>query len=249
MEPVGTRVPAEANMKYLTSFLLGLTACATFAADDPLPDRIQPTAKLPPQVVAPAGKFTLFADFTKKADEGVPLYLVNRTGKAVEIFTYLGQPLLAVEYQAEPGKWMPARLADFGLCGNSLVAVKLENEKFLTAVAPLPATGFKAQMRYRLDEPADLISNSGVGQVSHDDLTFRLVFTTRDFTLLSKIATGEFVPPTESADYRPLAIRRLASFEKAQAEPVLQRLAAGSEKPYAEEAQRALEFLRKFGTK
>src|SRR5262245_35608202 len=78
------------------------------------------TAKLPAHVPAPPGQLSLFADFKKKDASGIPLYVVNRTGKPVELFAYNGQPFLVLEYEAEPGTWKPARAVDYPLCGNSL---------------------------------------------------------------------------------------------------------------------------------
>jgi hypothetical protein len=207
-----------------------------------------PTAKLPGHVLAPPGKLSLFADFKNKGDLGVPLYLVNRTGKPVELFTFNGQPFLAVEYEAEPGKWKPARVVDSALCGNSLSPLKLPDETFLKVPGYVAAVGFKAKVRYRLDAAGKPLSNAGEGMVSHDDLSYLLVAKTSNLDLLSKVATGEFIPPTESANVRPLAIRRLAegSFARDKAEAVLKCIADGTDKEYARIANETLEFIRKF---
>jgi hypothetical protein len=231
-------------MRHLATLVIGLVICASCVADDPVP-----VAKLPAQVVAPAGKLTLFADFEKKSDNGVPLYLVNRTGKSVEVWTYLGQPLIAMEYESAPGKWKPAKAIDYALCGNSLVSLKLPKESFIVVPGYQPATGFKASVRYRIDKQATPVTGAGPGLVSHDDVSYLLVSETQDFAMLSKIATGEFIPPTETADWRPLAIRRLAEFGKEKAEPVLKSIIDGPDKSSATTATQALEFLRKFGEK
>ncbi len=210
-----------------------------------------PTAKLPAHVPAPRGQLSLFADFKGKGDLGVPLYLVNRTGKAVELFTYNGQPFIAVEYEVEPAKWKPARAVDYPLCGNDLRSVKLPDETYMIVQGYVAAVGFKAKVRYRIDGEARPLSNAGEGVVSHDDVSYLLVSKTANFDLLSKVATGESIPPAETADYRPLAIARLAEpgFDREKAETVLKTIAEGPEKRFAKMARDALEFRPKFGNK
>jgi hypothetical protein len=127
-----------------------------------------PAAKLPKHVVAAPGKLTLFADFMKKSDLGVPLYLVNRTGKVVELPTYLGQPLLTMEYEAAPGKWKPAAYVNHPLCGNSLRTSELPDKSFGQGYDSTRRVGLKAKVRYRYDDRC--VSNAGEGVVSRDDL-------------------------------------------------------------------------------
>jgi hypothetical protein len=210
-----------------------------------------PTAKLPAHVAAPPGKFSLFADFKGKADLGVPLYLVNRSGKPVELFTYNGQPFIAVEYEAEPGKWRPARAVDYPLCGNDLRPVKLPDQTYMIVHGYVAPVGFKAKVRYRIDGEAKPLSDAGEGVVSHDDVSYLLVSKTVDFDLLSKVATGKFILPTETADYRPLAIARLAEpgFDREKAAAVLKTIAEGPDKRFAKMGRDALEFRRKLGSK
>jgi hypothetical protein len=209
------------------------------------------TAKLPAHVAAPVGQLSLFADFKNKGDLGIPLYVVNRTGKTVDLFAYNRQLFLAAEYEAEPEKWKPARVVDYPLCGNSLEALKLANDTYMKVHAYVAPTGFKAKVRYRFDGEATPVSNAGEGMVSHDDLAYLLVSKTTDFAVLSKIAKGEFIPPAESADFRPLAIARMAEagFEAAKAEAVLESIAEGPDRKHAKLANDALKFMRKFGGK
>src|SRR5687768_17609012 len=105
-----------------------------------------PTAKLPNRVAAAPGKLTLFADFEKKGALGVPLYLVNPTGKTVELPTYLGQPLLTMEYEAEPGKWRPAAYVNHPLCGNSIRSSKLPDKTFGQVYDSTSRAGLKAKV-------------------------------------------------------------------------------------------------------
>jgi hypothetical protein len=237
------------------SLVLGLSFFVGLAIADDTP-KIKgepgiPTTRLPAHVPAPPGQLSLFADFKRKGDLGVPLYLVNRTGKPVELFTYNGRPFLAVEYEAEPGKWQPARAIDYPLCGNDLRSVRLPDETYLIAHGYVAAVGFKAKVRYRIDGEARPLSDAGEGVVSHDDLSYLLVSKTADIDLLSKVATGEFIPPTETAHYRPLAIGRLGEpgFDRKKAEAVLKTIAEGSDKRFARMARDALEFRRKPGNK
>jgi hypothetical protein len=169
----------------------------------------------------------------------------------VELFTYNGQPFIAVEYEAEPGQWKRARVVDYPLCGNDLRSWKLRDETYMMVHGYVAAGGFKARVRYRFDGEAKPMSNAGPAVVSHDDLSYLLVSKTSDFGLLSKMASGQFIPPTESADFRPLAIRRLAeaNFDRAKAEAVLKPIAEGPETHYAKIAKDTLEFIRKFGGK
>jgi hypothetical protein len=208
-----------------------------------------PVAKLPDRVQALPGQLVLFADFKGKDDTGIPLYLVNRTGKPVEVILYNGRPFFGMEYEAEPGRWKPARAVDYPLCGNDLHFVKLLDQTYLTVPGYVPGVGFKAKVRYRIDDQATPVSNAGEGLVSHDDLSYLLVSKSADFGLLSKVASGDFILPRESANFRPLAIRRLAEFDRAKAEVVLQRISQGSEKETARIAKETLDYLRKFGNK
>jgi hypothetical protein len=237
------------NLAVALSFFVGLgVAKDTPASKEKAGNAV---SKLPAHVLAAPGRLTLFADFKKRDPRGIPLYVVNRTGKPIDLFTYNGQPLLALEYEAQPGKWKPARAVDAPLCGNSLKPLKLANETYLLAHGYQPTAGFRAKVRYRFVGEVKPVSNPGVGVVSHDDLTYLLVSTTSDFRLLSKVASGEFILPTESADFRPLAIRRLAEpyFDRSKAETVLKSIAAGSDKQSAKVARDTLEFIRKFRSK
>jgi hypothetical protein len=242
-------------MKVPMSLVVALSCFVGLAsADDPPKSKagsVIPTRKLPGHVLAPHGKLSLFADFKSKRDLGVPLYLVNRTGKPVELFTYNGEPSIAVEYEAEPAKWKPARAVDCPFCGNDLRPVRLPDETYMIVHGHMAAAGFKAKVRYRIDGEARPLSNAGEGVVSHDDLSYLLVSKTTDYDLLSKVASGEFIPPTETADYRPLAIARLAEpgFDRKKAEAVLQTIAEGPDKRFAKMARDALDFRRRFGSK
>jgi hypothetical protein len=245
----------EEKMRAPMSLLVALSSFVGLAIADDTPKAPMepgvPTTKLPADVPAPPGRLALLADFKNKGDLGVPLYLVNRTGKPVELFTYNGQPFIAVEYEAEPGKWKPARAVEYPLCADDLKSVKLPDDRYMIVHGYVAAVGFKAKVRYRIEGEAKLLSNAGEGVVSHDDLSYLLVSKTADFDLLSKVASGEFIPPAESANYRPLAIARLAepSFDPAKAEAVLKMISDGPEKQFAKMARDALEFRRKFGSK
>ncbi len=242
-------------MRGPVSFVVALSfSFGLVSATDPPKAKVGPgirTTKLPAHVPAPRGQLSLFADFKNKDRIGVPLYLINRTGKPVEFVTNQGQPLIAVEYEAEPGKWKAARVLDCPLCGNDLRLVKVPDETYLIVHGYVAAAGFKAKVRYRIDGESLPLSNAGKGMVSHDDLSYLLVSKTTDFDLLSKVASGEFIPLTESADYRPLAIARLAEpgFNRAKAEAVLKQIAESPDKHFAKMARDALEFCRKFGSK
>jgi hypothetical protein len=226
----------------LAAWSLSGVGLAVAQGERPSP-AVVPVEKLPRHVEAAPGKLTLFADFANKGGKGVPFYVVNRTAKAAELITYQGRPFLAAEYEAEPGKWKVAKAVDYPLCGNDLVTLKLPRDAFFMAHVPVAVSGFKARLRFRFDGEAAPVSNSGECLVSHDDLGYLLVSKAEDFGLLSKVATGEFIPPTETADLRPLAIRRLMEFEWAKAEPVLKRVAGGPDKRYAKVARDVLDFV------
>lgn len=228
----------------IIAIAVSLSASST-RADQPPDDAVTSTVKLPAHLGVPAGQLSVVADPKKEGD----LYLVNRTGKSVEVWTNLGKLFITVEYQAQPGKWLTVRVTDGPQCGNDLKVVKLPNETYLAARGCYLTTGgFKASVRFRVDTggKAKPVSNAIVALVSHDELSWRLVTTTKDFRLLSKVALGEFVLPTEAMDCRPRAIARLseAQFGFDKSEAVLKQIVKNSDQRYARVAQQAVEEIR-----
>src|SRR5262245_50520496 len=54
-------------------------------------------AGLPADVIAPEGKLTLYADYTSARDEHVTVYIINRTGRTLDLPNQDGDPYLKLE--------------------------------------------------------------------------------------------------------------------------------------------------------
>lgn len=162
--------------------------------DAPEVGKRKPNVELPPQVPAPAGKLTLFADFAaaqrnavaaaalaqrRKVPPGsqeivpsdtdvrgdqVPLYLVNRTAAAVE----LSGLSLGLEYQSAKDGWVRTQPIYGSWCGTRF-SYLLPPGQYVVYLGYMERDGTRAKVRFASTEDGDLASNEGEGWYSPSD--------------------------------------------------------------------------------
>jgi len=196
---------------------------------------------------------TVWAFYDRPTKQGIPLLLINRTDKTIEL-SMEGQPYLMLEYKNELLKWQRAQPHTFSWCGNSYSTLKLEPNSFYRAVGYAPKNkGTPAEVRYTLYLGAVAVSsNTGAGFVDAADIataeTDAMAIAVGDFEFVSKVALGTKVLG-EKAGIAPrmAAIRRLTyepSFDRKKTEAVLEQIAAKKD-DYSSEAIDALNEIHK----
>jgi len=129
-----------------------------------------PNVELPEHIVAPEGKLTLVADFNAASEKGVPLYVVNRTGKPVEFRAQDSDIYLMLEYQHEDGTWERAKAHRVAWCGNSYHSLTLHPGRHLVVQGYMPQQGEKARVRFVCFYDESLISNESDGWILFADV-------------------------------------------------------------------------------
>ena len=197
-------------------------------------------ADLPAAVLAPEGQLTLWADFAHPDAQGVPLYLVNRTGAAQEFFTQDGDPYIMLEYQDASGAWKRAQAHLSSWCGNSYGKVSLPPRQYFLFHGYHVAQGKACKIRYAcLDSTKIHPSQEAQGFISEADLAVaamdsiaaheapQSILGLLALPLREELWTGATAPPelkpgarrTELRPQQPLprrveAVRALAWMEK-----------------------------------
>src|SRR5262249_26871134 len=83
----------------------------------------RPIVGLPAGAAAPEGKLTLYADYDSARDEHVKVYLINRTGRTLDIPNQDGDPYLKLEArQSGADPWQRAQRHLYSDCGNSYMS-------------------------------------------------------------------------------------------------------------------------------
>lgn len=128
-----------------------------------------PNVELPAHVPAPDGEFSFFADFGNSDPKGVPLFLVNRTGKPIDINSQDHDPNLTLEYLDEHSRWKRAQVHIASDCGNSYYPLRLLPGQHFHFSGYRPAEGRAATVRYRSNPT--MTSNVGQGFVIPADIS------------------------------------------------------------------------------
>jgi hypothetical protein len=133
-----------------------------------------PNVGLPPQVVAPEGKLTLFADFAHATELACPVYLVNRTGKPLTLTDQGGSLFLKLFHAREHGSWQRAQAHIYSNCGNSFrFPSQLQPGNYVKTSGYISARGRMGKIRYQLfdTEEGAIVSNDGTGRWNPQDVT------------------------------------------------------------------------------
>lgn len=204
-----------------------------------------PMESLPEFVQPPAKGLVLFADFAHPAKDGIPVYLLNRTGEVVSLAAQDGDVYLKLEYQDADGTWKRGQSHRLSRCGNSYdFHPPLRNGRFIRLSGYQPPAGQKAKVRFHLyRQMFEVTSNIGDGIVNPPEIEAarqdELVVLGMDFDHLAAIAQGTApAPAIKSGEGRKLAIWELGErgFERTRVRGVLNAIVATGEKPYAESA-------------
>lgn len=220
--------------------------------------KMQSVSKLPKHIVAPENGVALFADFEhSEAPKGpIPVYLINRSGKDIQLKAQDNDVYLKLEFQQQDGTWRRAQSHMDSFCGNSYMSPPLlKNGTFLRIPGYQSAKGSKETVRYKLyNQTIALESNTGNGVVSDSDVqaaaTDSMAIRTGDFELVSQIARGTLgskKPQHVLGDYRRVAIYQLGSgrFDSDAAKKVLLEIVVKNEPEYADLARSELLALQK----
>lgn len=107
---------------------------------------------MPPYVHAPAGQLTLFADYKHAHDNGILLYLVNRTDRSLAFRPQGdGDPCIRLESQRDDGAFERAQLHIPSDCGNSYFYWPIvKRGEFSRMLGYQPANGERRPVRYRM---------------------------------------------------------------------------------------------------
>jgi hypothetical protein len=130
----------------------------------------QPNALLPVQIAAPDGQLSLFADYNAVGKDGVPLYLVNRTGRTIQFSGQDGDIYIKLESRMSDGRWQRAQAHSNSFCGNSYTPVSLPPGQHLLLKGYQPPDGRPAKVRFTMQNGEALVSNVGDGLVAQQDL-------------------------------------------------------------------------------
>lgn len=160
---------------------LGLWTSALLAVDPEVPkstsadfrvlvDSPFPNLTLPKHVKADPGVVTLFADFEHPAAEGVPLYIVNRSDKSLDLGTQDGSLKIKLDYLDTEGDWKLAQSHRSSWCGNSYGSRVLNPGQHFRSFGYRVKSGTKGRVRYSLYERNKLVSNVGDGYVLTEDI-------------------------------------------------------------------------------
>ena len=125
--------------------------------------------ELPTFIPADRGKLTLYVDYKKAQGGKVPIYLVNRTDKAISLPSQDHDIYLKLERKQANGMWIRAQTHQNSWCGNSYYNVELDPGQHFTFTGYLPAEGKAARVRFSSYSNLPLVSNEGNGLYLEQD--------------------------------------------------------------------------------
>ncbi len=212
----------------------------------------KPMDQLPDNLRNPEQGLVLFADYAHAGDQSIPVYLLNRTGKAVALSTEDHDIYLKLEFLDANGVWKRAQAHQFSRCGNSYgFSAPVRNDRFVRLSGYQPAAGRAAKIRFHLyRQTFEITSNVGDGLVDDGDIELAkgdwMAVLGADFGSLADIAQGN-VPalPLGREVARRLAIEELGhrGFEVEKTRAVLNAIVATGEEPFVKLANQQLSQL------
>jgi hypothetical protein len=270
----------EFAMQY-TSMLIGLFAvaaasCSAFSQEidreaigflyRTRPDQASAIASLPPQVVAPDGHLSLYADYANASDGSVPLYLVNRTTDRIGFNSQDRDIYLKLEALMDDSVWERAQTHFSSGCGNSyMVFPILRPGEYFSMPGYFPSGGERRTVRYRIyndaafvlqpdtpDDfymltkqlpkmPLDIVSNAGVGMVPPAAIAAArrddLAIRYGTFNTIRAVIRGSQTSRTMD---RNSAIEQLGRFPTEESLGILRELLAEYDRETVGQATRAL---------
>ena len=121
--------------------------------------------------MAPNDQITLFADFRAASEEnGIPLYLVNRTAEPLTISTQDGDTYVKLEAQMESGEWVRAQAHVHSGCGNSYGQRVLPPGMHYLMRGYYPRNGVQSRVRFKGYRNLEIVSNEGTGRFLPSDV-------------------------------------------------------------------------------
>jgi hypothetical protein len=228
-------------MRFIALFVLTVLSPTCFASSLRGDSDI---SELPSQIKAPELGLSLIADYEHPIKDVVLVYLVNRTGKDIQLRGEDLTTALLLEYQDSKGTWKRA-IPRSGSHGCGFVSPMIvHNNRFLTAVGFQSSEGELVPIRFRLSgENPNLVSNVGRGLIDLKQAklaeTDFLAVMSGDFTLVSDVALGKLpVMKTEdlisSPRYHAIMLLGRGAFDRTKSVGVLRKIIRSNDKLYAE---------------
>jgi hypothetical protein len=235
-----------------TATLAVVLAATLSVSGEPLPRQAwgERLVQLPNHVVAPEEKLTFFADFDNDTAKGIPVYVVNRTGKPITFRNQDGDLFLKQEYESAPGVWTRSQSHTYSWCGNSyMMPLTLESGRFVVVWGFCPKDGDKKPVRYRfyngVHETATNVGSvrvamAEVEKAANDSMATQF----GSFEFVRDLAIGK---TTTDAKRRMEAFHQLTTkrFDRKQTVPILELLANDKDESLAKDARGMLEYWRK----
>ena len=137
---------------------------------DRYPSKPIRVSELPGRLRAPDGKLSLVADFEDRLFGITVLYIVNRTRELVLVPSQDEDVYAKLETRDADGQWRRAQSHVSSWCGNSYFDRKLPPGHFIAVLGWSPSKGEERDVRYRLYDELDLVSNVGKGIVDLDEV-------------------------------------------------------------------------------
>lgn len=246
-------------MKAALVVFVSLLGCWPAVAD-------QSISELPKHIAAPPGEIALVADYDHPVDLGektgsswssiIPVYLINRSAKHIELPSQDGRVYLKLEYLDAKGEWKRAQRHRESDCGNSYDTLPaIRPEHFLVIEGYQPARGDKDTIRFRFyKKTIEAASNVGKGLVNRDEIKTAendfLALRTGNLAFVASVARGERLlqePPRHVSrpESQRAAIDALLSgrFDQAQVKAVLTQIIGETKEPSSSWAATALSQL------
>ena len=186
-------------------------------------------SKLPANIKYENNEISMFADFKNiDYDKGaITLYIINDS-KANHYFGLknVGKVILP-EYLTREYNWKRSRFFDYEMCNVSLDGNDIiEKGKFRKCQLDYAIKGRKEQIRFRLYDYVQLVSNVGTGYIDSNEVKKTIVDDISvqydSYSELSKIVLGYYDDKYSNEDFLRIrtrafwAIRKNYGFEKAE---------------------------------
>ncbi len=107
-----------------------------------------PNVELPAHVDAEDGQISFYADFDHPDENGIPLYLINRTSEKKVFSAQDRDVYVRLEYQSKEGHWVRAQTHRDSWCGNSYNPVDLAPGQHFKFTGYRPKGSKKVKVRY-----------------------------------------------------------------------------------------------------
>jgi hypothetical protein len=175
---------------------------------------------------------TLFAVYSDADENGIALYLVNRTNQPVLIPAQDTDVYAKLEIQHDDGSWHRAQPYQYSWCGNSYWTLQLAPGEFYLWRSVHHREGAEYPIRYSLYNDVRLSSNVAAGRVPMEQIEAAqndvMAIRSGDIRLIERVLFDDSAATNESdtRNRTGAALSRLAQIPAADSVPILERFLA-----------------------